>query len=359
MYPVLSRPAAGIAILLLQCLLPFSINGGEQYDLSRTNLLQFLDSKGSLKPVSDATDWKVRKEYILQAMQEVMGPLPDNAKKCPLDVRVEQETDCGTYTRRLISYASEPGSRVPAYLLLPKISCQKTNLFPGILCLHQTHPEGYRVVVGLGKSPNDEYAVELVNAGYVCIAPSYPLLANYAPDLKKLGYQSGTMKAIWDNIRALDLLESLPEVRKGKFGAIGHSLGGHNGIFTAAFDERIKVVVSNCGLDSFKDYKNGDIRGWTSDRYMPRLLKYERDKVPFDFPEVIAAIAPRHCLIIAPKGDTNFKWESVDRVAASARPVFTLLHAPNHLMVEHPDAGHVFLPEMRGKARELFDQVLK
>src|SRR5205807_193368 len=106
------------------------------------------------------------------------------------------------------------------------------------------------------------------------LAPAYPLMANYQPDLKALGYQSGTMKAIWDNIRGLDLLESLPFVNKRKLGAIGHSLGGHNAIYTAVFDQRIRVIVSSCGFDSFLDYKGGDIRGWTSERYMPRLLAY-------------------------------------------------------------------------------------
>ena len=33
----------------------------------------------------------------------------------------------------------------------------------------------------------------------------YLVLARYQPDLKVLGWQSGTLKAVWDNIRGLDL----------------------------------------------------------------------------------------------------------------------------------------------------------
>src|SRR5439155_14627525 len=124
----------------------------------------------------------------------------------------------------------------------------------------------------------------------------------------------------------LDLLESLPFVKRGRFGAIGHSLGGHNAIFTAVLDERIKVIVSSCGFDSFLDYMNGDIKGWTSDRYMPKLLDY-RDRltdVPFDFHELIGALAPRHVFISAPLGDTNFRWRSVDAVAKAASQVYAL-----------------------------------
>ena len=75
-----------------------------------------------------------------------------------------------------------------------------------------------------------------------------------------LGYESGTMKAIWDNIRAIDLLETLPYVKRGPVGAIGHSLGGHNSVYTAVFEPRIGVVVSSCGLDSYIDYKDGKSR---------------------------------------------------------------------------------------------------
>src|SRR5262249_3974487 len=161
--------------------------------------------------------------------------------------KVEEEVDCGDYIRRLVTYAAEPGSRVPAYLLIPKSVLEGKHKAIAILCLHQTHLLGQKVVVGLGNSPNDEYGVELARRGYDFRAPPYPLLANYNPELKVLGYQSGTMKATWNNIRGLDLLESLPFVKHGKFGAIGHSLGGHNSIFTAVFDERIQVVVSSCG----------------------------------------------------------------------------------------------------------------
>jgi dienelactone hydrolase len=271
----------------------------------------------------------------------------------------KEETDGGDFVRRFLTYAAEPGGRVPAYLLVPKRALNSTNRFPAVLALHQTHPLGQRVVVGLGQSTNDEYGVELVRRGYVVLAPAYPQLANYQPDLKKLGYESGTMKAIWDNMRGLDLLESLPYVQRGRFGAIGHSLGGHNAIYTAVFEERIRVVISSCGFDSFRDYKNGDITGWTSSRYMPKLKTYAPDRYPFDFHELIAALAPRVVFVNAPLGDTNFKWRSVDAIASAARDVFTLHGVPQNLRVEHPDCGHLFPREMREASYQLLDAQLK
>jgi hypothetical protein len=292
-------------------------------------------------------------------MQEVMGPLPGNEKRCKLEPRIEEEVDCGSYIRKFLTYQSEPGSRVPAYLLIPKAVLNGQKQAPGILCLHQTHRLGQKVVVGLGNSPNDEYGVELVQRGFVCIAPAYPLLANYAPDLKKLGYVSGTMKAIWDNIRALDFLETLPYVEKGKFATIGHSLGGHNSLFTAVFEPRIKVVVTSCGFDSFRDYMDGNVRGWTSERYMPRLLNSSAAEPPFDFPQVLAAIAPRPIFVNAPLGDTNFKAASVDQVCAAAKPIFEFYDAGDNLVVRHPDVGHLFPKEMREEAYGMIEKALR
>jgi hypothetical protein len=302
-------------------------------------------------------------------MQAVMGRLPGPEKRCPLDPKIEEEVDCGRYVRRLITYASEPGSRVPAYLLIPKALLEgKGERAPAILCLHGTdNVVGHGVVVGLGQRPNRQYASELAERGYVTLAPNYPLLARYQPDLKALGWESGTLKAVWDNIRGLDLLESLPFVKPGKFGAIGHSLGGHNSVYTSVFDDRLQVVVSSCGLDSFLDYYQGDPKvwqpekGWTQTRYMPRLGNY-RDRlqdIPFDFHELIGALAPRHVLIIAPVADSNFRAESVDRIASAARPVFALLGHPERLQVEHPEGGHDFPEAMRLRAYALFDDVLR
>ena len=300
-------------------------------------------------------NWQAERTLIVSNMQHVMGPLPGASRRCTPDVQVLDESDAGTFVRRHITYASEPGSRVNAFLLLPK----RSGKLPAVLALHQTHPLGPKVVVGLGNSPNDEYAVELAARGYVVLAPPYPLLADYHPDLKKLGYVSGTMKAIWDNIRALDVLESLPTVKKGAFGAIGHSLGGHNALFTAVFDDRIKIVATSCAFDSFRDYMNGNIRGWTSDRYMPRLLDYPLDQLPFDFHDVLAALSPRHVFVSAPLGDTNFKWRSVDTVAGEAWKVYRMHKAEDNLQIVHPDCGHVFPSEIREQAYRLFDNVLR
>ena len=337
--------------------------------LPRDNLLVYRDAKNEPAAVKTVDDWQKRRAEIVRGMQAVMGQLPGDEKRCPLDMRIEEEVDCGTYVRRLVTYASEPRSRVPAYLLIPKAALVKdAPRHPAVLCLHPTdNAVGHGVVVGLGGRENRQYASELAERGYVTLAPNYPLLARYQPEIRDLGWQSGTLKAVWDNIRGLDLLDSLPFVRGGRYATIGHSLGGHNSVYTAVFDERLQVVVTSCGLDSFLDYYAGDEknwnpeRGWCQTRYMLRLADYRGhlQDTPFDFHELIGALAPRRVLIVAPLHDGNFRADSVDRIVAAARPVFALYGHPDRLQVEHPDCAHDFPNEMREKAYALIDAVLR
>ncbi|MCA9081770.1 MAG: acetylxylan esterase, partial [Planctomycetaceae bacterium] len=335
----------------------FVVTTSHAQRLPRENLLVYRDAAGNVQPVSSVEEWQLRRREVIVGMQKIMGALPGDEKRCSLDVEIEEEVDCGTYVRRRISYASEPGGRVPAYLLIPKQLLGGEAKAPAVLCLHPTNNiNGHDVVVGLGEVPNRNYAQELAERGYVTLAPSYPLLARYQPDLGQLGWESGTLKAVWDNIRGIDLLESLPFVDASHgCGAIGHSLGGHNAVYTAVFELRITVIVTSCGLDSYLDYYNGDPanwqpeRGWCQTRYMRRLADYQGrlEEIPFDFHELIGALAPRPTLIIAPLHDSNFQHTSVDRIAAAARPIYLLHDRGPALQVEHPDCPHDFPPEMR------------
>ena len=336
--------------------------------LPRTNLLVFHGKHGEVLPVGSKSDWLKRRAEIVSGFESIAGPLPGREKRCELDVRIEETKDCGNYERRLITYQSEPGSRVPAYLLIPKSALGRKQKFPAVLALHPTASQfGHRVTVETVTENYRAYARDLVELGLVVLAPSYPLLANYQPDIKALGYKSGTMKAIWDNKRGLDLLDTLPFVKHGNYGALGHSLGGHNAIYTAVFDERIKVIVSSCGFDSFLDYYNGDPknwqleRGWCQTRYMPRLAEFQGQlaEIPFDFHELIGALAPRVLFVNAPLGDGNFKHHSVDEILSAAAPVYRLYKSERNVQVMHPDCGHDFPPEAREQAYRLLEEKLR
>ena len=94
---------------------------------------------------------------------------------------------------------------------------------------------------------------------------------------------------------------------------------------------------------------------------MPRLReRYGLDlhKVPFDFPELIAALAPRAFFTNSPLHDANFEVEGVRVCLDAARPVYSLLGKSDHLMAVYPDAEHSFPASARESAYAFLDRFL-
>ena len=335
-------------------------------------------------PIASALAVGDRRAQIQRQMELVMGPLPDSHQRTPLDVQVISVEKLAKYTRIKLTYTPEPGDRVPTWLLIPHAEASMgeaesdTNTpvskdgggmgpataWPGMLCLHPTHFElGKDQLLGLGGKPSRAYAHELAERGFVCLVPDYPSFGEYKYDFASQGkhYASGTMKAIWNNLRALDLLESLPCVKADAIGCIGHSLGGHNALYTAAFDVRIRAVMSSCGFNAFEDYYGGKLKGWTQPLYMPRIASvYGSDpkRLPFDFPEVLAAIAPRPLLVNAPLRDANFAVEGVRKCETAAQTVYLRLNRRDELTVLYPDAEHDFPDEIRQQTYDWFGSKL-
>jgi pimeloyl-ACP methyl ester carboxylesterase len=299
------------------------------------------------------------RESVLAHMQEVMGPLPGPERRVPADIRVHEEVRAGKFLRRKLTFATEPGDRLTAWLLTPN---PMNGRAPGIVCLHQTTKIGKDEPVGLGSDPNLHYARELAESGLVALAPDYPNYGEYRVDPYGLGYTSATMKGIWNHMRAVDVLQSLPEVNSDRIGAIGHSLGGHNSLFLAAFDERIRATVTSCGFNSFRKYMGGNLAGWSHNGYMPRIgSAYGCDpaRMPFDFSDVLAAIAPRAVFVNAPLGDDNFEVSGVRDCVEAALPVFASLGAEKHFAVEYPEAGHDFPEPVRRRAYEFLARCVR
>ena len=325
----------------------------------KLHILSWRDRIGVEHPVTSRKDWSKRRADIMANMELVMGQLPGPTRKVPLDARVGESVDCGKFTRRKIVFRSEGQDWVPAFVLVPHGLKSKA---PAMLCLHQTTAIGKKEPVGLGGSENLHYTQELAERGYVALAPDYPNFGDYPVDVYAMGYASATMKGIWNHMRAVDLLQSLPEVDRDKIGVIGHSLGGHNALFAAAFDPRIKAVITSCGFNSFFAYAGGDLDRWSHGSYMPRIgILYRKDPkaMPFDFTEVLACVAPRAIFISAPMQDSNFPVTGVMDCVAAAKPVYKLLGAAEQLVVQYPAGGHDFPADVREKAYQWLDRVLK
>lgn len=313
---------------------------------------------------------ELQRSQILESMESAMGKLPDRSNLPALDLQIIDSLKEDNYTRLTISFTAAENEQVPAYLYVPHQKGPQEK-HAAMLVLHGTGDLGKQLVDGKSPNKNRAHAKELAQRGYVVIAPDYPSMGGLKDyDFENDRYQSGTMKAIFNHMRCVDLLQSREDVDPERIGVIGHSLGGHNSMFVAAFDPRLKVIVSSCGW-TLMDYYNigeeaskkygGRLGPWAQDRYMPLLRdKYnlEAEKIPFDFDGVIAALAPRPFFSNSPENDSNFDVKGVRKGIQTASELYRSLGAEDNLQVRYPDAGHDFPTEVRMEAYSFIDKML-
>lgn len=343
----------------------------EKSSQEKTELLSLQKPDGRAIAIESKENWGIKRLQIIENMQKGMGEIPSLQGLPEFDLQYTDSLRGTNYMRYSIKFWVAENERLTAYLYIPD-NLKNEKLNPAMLALHETDPLGKGSVDGQGVNKNLAYAKELAQRGYIVIAPDYPSFGDMKDyDFDKDRYQSGTMKGIFDHIRCIDLLQSMPKVDPEKIGVIGHSLGGHNSIFVGAIDTRLKIVVSSCGWTGFHYYDIGEeaarkyggrLGPFAQKRYMPLLRdKYNLDekKIPFDFDEMIAAIAPRIFFSNSPVHDKNFSVEGVKNGIENASAVYKLLGVPGNLQVYYPDAKHDFPTEIREKAYGLIDQVFQ
>ena len=342
-------------------------------EIRHSDLSVYRADDGTLKPIRTTEDWAIRRKQIIAGAEAAMGPMPTFENLPSFDVKVTEDVRIGKVRRLTMTIAVEGSDRLPLDLYIPESAADVVDVrdllnagspskLAAIVALHPTGAPGKRIVAGEGGKLGRQYGLELAQRGYVVIAPDYPSFGQYDKyDFANDKYVSGTMKGIFNHRRCVDFLSALKFVDADRIGVIGHSLGGHNAIFLGAFDERLKVIVSCCGWCPFHDYYGGDIKGWTSDRYMPRLrdtYQLNPDKVPFDFYELIAALAPRTFVSVSPIRDANFEINGVRKAMPVAGSIYSLFKAREELMLLTPDCEHDFPTDMRLQSYNVMDRVL-
>jgi pimeloyl-ACP methyl ester carboxylesterase len=319
--------------------------------------------------ITSLSAWEQQRLMIRNGLEAAMGPLPDRASLNISDIKFLDTLETDKYLRLNLTFLAADNEWVPTYLYLPKNNGTEGKS-PAIIALHPTGELGRKIVDGQGNK-NRGYAKELAERGYVVIAPDYPSFGDLSDyDFNKDRYESATMAAIFFHMRSIDLLCKRPEVDTTKIGVIGHSLGGHNGMFLAAFDDRVRVIVASCGWTQFENYDVGEkanelyggrLGPWAQDRYMPLLRdKFALDgkEFPFNFHEIIALLAPRYFFSNSPVNDSNFDPKGVENGISKAKVVYEFLNATDNLQVRYPKAEHDFPTVVRTEAYEFIDAAL-
>ena len=267
-----------------------------------------------LENVRTREDWQKHRAVLRQRYLDLIRD-EHKPKKPPLDLQVHETTvvdDC--YQRLYISYQVEHDERAHAYLGIPLRLKAKG---PAVVALHGTTAEGTRQTAGLSGNPDKAFLDHLCRRGYVVIAPEHFVSGERIPP--EGPYETGRFyqkhpqwtavgKFTFEHSIAVDVLLTRSEVDAERIGAMGHSLGGHGTFYLAAYDERIKASVCNCGASFFRH--NAQVEAWSRDHWYiylkpirPLLLRGELP--PIDMHEIIALIAPRAFMDVSALNDGN------------------------------------------------------
>jgi pimeloyl-ACP methyl ester carboxylesterase len=311
------------------------------------DLLVYYDEADLLKPISKPQHFKLKRQQIIEGMILGMGKLPERPKRRSLEdfnICVINEQPRGRYLKKTITFDATDDEVIHAFLYEP-LNKQPGKKRPGIVGMHPTGSGGK----GSFESwPLCNFPIELAMMGYVVIVPDYPEFGDARPyDFDADRYDSGTIKGVFNHVTCVDLLQLHPDVDPNKIGTIGHSLGGHNAMFLAAFDERVKIAVSSCGWTPFEYYetKKGRLKTWALPRYMPPLetiYNSDHTKFPFDFHEVAAAIAPRVFFSSSPTGDGVFPGWGPKAAEPSIAKYYKAIGAEQAFQFHQPRAQHRF-----------------
>ncbi|MEO8649338.1 MAG: acetylxylan esterase [Acidobacteriota bacterium] len=347
----------------------------------KAELIDLLDSNGN--KIRSVAEWNKRRDAIRSLLIAFLGNFPRS--RPALDVRLVDEKIRDGIQYRKVTFQTEPGERVPAYILFPANARGK---LPAVMCPHQTTQAGKNEPAGLAGNPELYTALELCRRGFVtmtydavCFGERHdPASGHYGdaiPFYRKHPRWSLLGKMVWDFQRAVDVLETLDLVDAYRIGSIGHSHGGYTTLFAMAFDERIKGGVSNCGFETFRI--DGNTWRWShATALVPKLGFYRENRrlnmdlyravpdsavidIPFDTHEMLALIAPRPLLLSASDEDFVFPnggW-STRRAVARVRPVYQLYDRETDLESSYFSGGHNFPSSASSSAYEFLSRHLK
>ncbi len=242
--------------------------------------------------------------------------------------------------------ASRPvsfGFNVRADLYYPAGTPEGAKL-PTVIWLHgYSYPLGYMWVYH-----NDLHPIlALVRAGYAVLAYDQSgfgsRMSESGPFYDRYPHWSQMGRMVEDARAAIDALQKDSLVDPQRIYLFGYSVGGTVGLYTAALDSRVKGVVSICGFTPMRTDTaakgTGGIARYAYERgLIPRLGFFvgHEPQIPYDFDDLLGAIAPRPALVVQPQLDRDATPADVRTAVEQARKVYALYGDGSRLALEEP-----------------------
>jgi dienelactone hydrolase len=158
-------------------------------------------------------------------------------------------------------------------------------------------------------------------------------------------------RTVEDLRAAVDALEKHPRIDPAQIYLLGYATGGMAALHAAALDDRVAGVIAVGGLTPLRsdtlERRTGGVARWS--RWLPLIPRLgafvgHEERIPYDFDDLLALIAPRTVLIIAPGIDPGATFEDIKACVARARVVYAGYGHPESLVLQRTDDYHHFAP---------------
>ena len=295
--------------------------------------------------------WLAQRAALSKQWQTHLGQFP--REKAPLKTEILATEDLPDFTRQRVRYQIEDGVFTDGYLLTPK---RATGKLPAVVVFHQTVKTHAQQVAGVDASnPELMQGAQLTRRGYIALCPRCFIFddgTSYSGNVALMQQRHpdwpGMTRMTWDGIRAVDFLESLPNVDRERIGGIGHSLGAKEVLYAAAFDERYKAAVFSEGGIGLR------FSNWEAVWYLGPKIR--QPDFALEHHQLMALIAPRAFLLLAGESaDGDRSWPFIE----ATLPIYKLLGAEKNLGWLNHRAGHRYPPAAQEVAVTFLDAHLK
>jgi dienelactone hydrolase len=288
-------------------------------------------------------DWEAKRPKLKEQFLDMLGlwPLPE---KTPLKATVTGTLDRGDMTIEKLHFQSKPGLYVTGNLYRPK---KVDKRLPAILyvCGHTNKGRDGN------KTAFQDHGMWFASNGYVCLIVDTLQLGEVAGKhhgtynlgrfwWQDRGYTPAGVEC-WNGIRAIDYLQSRPDVDPDRIGVTGISGGGATTVWMAAADDRVKVAVPVSGMSDLESYvTNQVINGHCDCMFFINTYQWE-------WTTALALFAPKPLLFANSDHDTIFPMDGNRRIIERLRKCYTLLGKPENVDEYVSTGGHDYRPDLR------------
>ena len=277
----------------------------------------------SARSADDARAWQAQ---VRAALFERLGMADLVAKRAdlPLDSKVVSASEGEGYLRQELSLRATEGRRIRVVAARPK-EIPDSKKLAAVVCIHGhggTRDTPFDPDTGQYK----QFGAELARQGYVVVSMDVGQHEVYEPGRTLMG------ERLWDCMRCVDYLLSLPEVDPARIGCAGLSLGGEMAMWLGGMDTRVVATVS-CGFLTTMDHmEQNHCMCW----------KFPGLRGLVDFADIYALTAPRalQCQNGLQEPESQFNVPLARTAFEEVRLIYGDMGVPGKVELHVHDGGH-------------------